>query len=84
MGSSRNYVCKILLRQWALRPSAQHQWFRHCSSSVFRNSSEDAKALLMSEYGTAEDVLRMVDQEKPDEKSLGDDQVLMRMLAVRS
>jgi NADPH:quinone reductase-like Zn-dependent oxidoreductase len=51
---------------------------------VFRNSSEDAKALLMSEYGTAEDVIRMVDQEKPDEKSLGDDQVLMRMLAVRS
>jgi hypothetical protein len=38
----------------------------------------------MSEYGTAEDVIRMVDQEKPDEKSLGDDQVLMRMLAVRS
>lgn len=84
MSNSRNYVCRMLMRQSAVRASGQHQWFRHCSNSVFRNSSEDAKALLMSEYGTAEDVIRMVDQEKPDEKSLGDDQVLMRMLAVRS
>lgn len=41
------------------------------------------KALVLKEYGKVEDALHMVHQEKPAAQSLGDNQVLMRILAVR-
>jgi len=39
---------------------------------------------MLKEYGVAEEVLNMVHHEKPSENALGDNEILVKLLAVRS
>jgi len=77
-----------IYRQWMYSTSAarccalQHLQGLSTLATEFPDDGK-GKALVLKEYGKVEDALHMIHQEKPTAQSLGDNQVLMRILAVR-